>query len=180
MTTKPPADPKTIVSQLRQEPGATVDPLRETYAENLTPAAATERSLQRGRTALLCIDMQYLDAAPNEGDALVYTVTVNGQSYVVEVAAGGDISTIANAPAATAVPAAAISGSESVKAPLAGNIVKVHAAVGDAVAAGDVIVILEAMKMETEVRAPHAGTVAAVSVKEGDSVAVGDTLLSLA
>ena len=114
------------------------------------------------------------------GGAEVYTVTVNGQSYVVEVAAGGDISTIANAPAATAVPAAATSGSEPVKAPLAGNIVKVHAAVGDAVGAGDVIVILEAMKMETEVRAPHAGTVAAVSVKEGDSVAVGDTLLSLA
>jgi len=118
-------------------------------------------------------------AAP-AGGAEVYTVTVNGQSYVVEVAAGGDISTIDTAPVATAAPAAATSGSEPVKAPLAGNIVKVHAAVGDAVDAGDVIVILEAMKMETEVRAPHAGTVAAVSVKEGDSVAVGDTLLSLA
>jgi oxaloacetate decarboxylase alpha subunit len=114
------------------------------------------------------------------GGAEVYTVTVNGQSYVVEVAAGGDISTIANAPAATVAPAAATSGSEPVKAPLAGNIVKVHAAVGDVVSAGDVIVILEAMKMETEVRAPHAGTVAAVSVKAGDSVTVGDTLLSLA
>jgi oxaloacetate decarboxylase alpha subunit len=44
---------------------------------------------------------------------------------------------------------------------------------------GDVIVILEAMKMETEVRAPHAGTVGSVSVKEGDSVAVGDTLLTI-
>ena len=118
-------------------------------------------------------------AAP-AGGAEVYTVTVNGQSYVVEVAAGGDISTIDTAPVASVAPAAATSGSEPVKAPLAGNIVKVHAAVGDAVAAGDVIVILEAMKMETEVRAPHAGTVAAVSVKEGDSVAVGDTLLSLA
>ena len=65
------------------------------------------------------------------------------------------------------------------KAPLAGNIFKVNVGVGDVVAAGDVIVILEAMKMETEVRAPHGGTVSAVNVKEGDTVAVGDTLISL-
>jgi oxaloacetate decarboxylase alpha subunit len=51
---------------------------------------------------------------------------------------------------------------------------------GDVVAAGDVVLLLEAMKMETEVCAPHAGTVASVDVKEGDSVAVGDTLITLA
>jgi oxaloacetate decarboxylase alpha subunit len=72
-----------------------------------------------------------------------------------------------------------VSAGEPVKAPLAGNIFKVHAQVGDVVAAGDVIIILEAMKMETEVRAPHGGSVSGVSVQEGDSVAVGDTLITL-
>lgn len=119
--------------------------------------------------------------------AEVYTVKVNGQSYVVEVAEGGDVSAIAPAIAvpAAAAPAAAApavvppAAAEPVNAPLAGNIFKVHVAVGDTVAAGDVIVILEAMKMETEVRAPHAGTVAAVNVQEGDTVAVGDPLIQL-
>lgn len=113
----------------------------------------------------------------------VYTVTVGGQSYVVQVAEGGDISSVTPAaPAASAAPAApAVSGGagESVAAPLAGNIFKVNVAVGEHVQQGDVIIILEAMKMETEVRAARAGVVASVSVKEGDSVAVGDTLLTI-
>ncbi|HCH24847.1 MAG TPA: oxaloacetate decarboxylase, partial [Oceanospirillaceae bacterium] len=65
-------------------------------------------------------------------------------------------------------------------APLAGNIWKVHVAPGQTVQEGDVLLILEAMKMETEVRAANAGTVGEVSVKEGDAVSVGDTLLTLA
>lgn len=116
------------------------------------------------------------------GEAEVYTVTVAGQSYVVQVAEGGDISAVApvEASAPTAAPVAApISGGEPVPAPLAGNIFKVAVQAGDKVQAGDVIVILEAMKMETEVRASRAGQVGSVSVKEGDSVAVGDTLLTL-
>ena len=80
-----------------------------------------------------------------------------------------------SAPATTA-PAG---GGEPVKAPLAGNIFKVNVAAGDSVEAGQVIVILEAMKMETEVRAARAGTVTAVSVTAGDAVAVGDTLITL-
>ena len=64
-------------------------------------------------------------------------------------------------------------------APLAGNIFKVNVAVGDSVAEGDVVIILEAMKMETEIRAHQAGTVSAVKVKEGDSVSVGDVLITL-
>jgi oxaloacetate decarboxylase alpha subunit len=119
--------------------------------------------------------------APAGGSPEVYTVTVNGRSYVVEVAEGGDVSAIApvtaNPGAAAAAPAAAVG--EPLPAPLAGNIFKVTVAVGDSVAAGDVIVILEAMKMETEVRAPRDGTVASVDVKVGDSVAVGDSLISL-
>ena len=114
----------------------------------------------------------------------VYTVKVNGQAYVVEVAEGGDISAIAPAAAAPAaqaapMPAPAAGGGEPLPAPLAGNIFKVNVAVGDVVAAGDVIIILEAMKMETEVRASRDGTVSAVNVKEGDTVAVGDALITL-
>jgi oxaloacetate decarboxylase alpha subunit len=64
-------------------------------------------------------------------------------------------------------------------APLAGNIFKVNVAVGQAVKSGDIVMILEAMKMETEVRAPEGGTVKALFVKEGDAVQVGDALLTL-
>ncbi|MGB0360969.1 MAG: biotin/lipoyl-containing protein, partial [Endozoicomonas sp.] len=69
---------------------------------------------------------------------------------------------------------------EPMPAPLAGNIWKVNVTPGQSVQEGDVVLILEAMKMETEVRAPRAGQVVAVSVREGDSVAVGDQLLMLA
>ena len=121
--------------------------------------------------------------APGDGPA-VYTVSVNGQGYVVEVAEGGDVSRIAPAsappPAApAAAPAVAGGAAEPITAPLAGNIFKVNVNVGDAVAPGDVIIILEAMKMETEVRASGAGTVASVDVKIGDTVAVGDTLITV-
>ena len=115
------------------------------------------------------------------GEAEVYTVSVAGQSYVVQVAEGGDISNIApvSASSSTAVPAASGAG-EPVTAPLAGNIFKVNVSVGEHVQQGDVIIILEAMKMETEVRAAVSGAVASVSVKEGDSVSVGDVLISIA
>jgi oxaloacetate decarboxylase alpha subunit len=118
-------------------------------------------------------------APASSGQAGLYTVKVNGQSYVVEVAEGGDLSGISPvaAAAATAAPPAS---AHTLGAPLAGNIFKVKVAVGDAVTAGDVVVILEAMKMETEVRAQQSGRVAKVLVKGGDKVAVGDPLISLA
>jgi oxaloacetate decarboxylase alpha subunit len=118
-------------------------------------------------------------AAVPAGGPEVYTVKVNGQSYVVEVAEGGEVSSVSSAAQVAPAPAASSAAAEPVKAPLAGNIIKVQVAQGDTVAAGDVIVILEAMKMETEVRASRGGTVSAVKVKEGDSVAVGDVLIDL-
>ena len=121
-------------------------------------------------------------AAAAAGEAEVYTVTVAGQSYVVQVAEGGDLSSVAPVAAApvagAAAPAASVAG-DPLPAPLAGNIFQVNVRPGDQVQEGDVIVILEAMKMETEVRAPRAGTVGSVSVAEGDKVAVGDTLVTL-
>ncbi len=115
-----------------------------------------------------------------------YTVTVNGERYVVEVAEGGEIAQVqsggAPSPGASRVShdeGSAPSTGEAITAPLAGNIFKVNVRPGDTVQAGDVVIILEAMKMETEVRAASAGTVAEVKVGEGDSVAVGDTLIVL-
>ncbi|MBY4675678.1 sodium-extruding oxaloacetate decarboxylase subunit alpha [Marinobacterium arenosum] len=120
-------------------------------------------------------------AAPKKSGPEVYTISVNGQNYVVQVTEGGDISAVAPAAPAAAAPAAApAADAEAVAAPLAGNIWKVQVAAGQAVQEGDVLVILEAMKMETEVRAARAGTVSTVDVKEGDAVQVGDSLLTLA
>ncbi len=116
------------------------------------------------------------------GGPEIYTVKVNGQSYVVEVNEGGDIQSVAPAATPAAAPAAAApaGGGEPIPAPLAGNIVKVNVKTGQTVQEGDVVLVLEAMKMETEVCAPKAGTVGDVSVAEGDKVAVGETLLTIA
>ena len=119
-----------------------------------------------------------------------YTVKVDGQTYVVEVAAGGEISqiqpqgasqsSVAVAPAATAAAPVSHEIKLEMSAPLSGNIFKIHVSPGDTVKAGDVVIILEAMKMETEIRAQADGVIARLWVKEGDSVAVGAQLLSLA
>jgi oxaloacetate decarboxylase alpha subunit len=119
-------------------------------------------------------------AAPTADDSGVYTVKVNGQAYVVEVSEGGEIESLAAKPTpAAAAPTIAVAA-EALSAPLSGNIFEVRVAVGDTVVEGDVIIILEAMKMETEVRAFRSGTVVDVSVKVGDTVSVGDALISMA
>ncbi|POT54612.1 oxaloacetate decarboxylase subunit alpha [Citrobacter amalonaticus] len=107
----------------------------------------------------------------------IYTVEVDGQAFVVKVSEGGDISQLGAPVQAAAVPAGV---GTPVAAPLAGNIWKVVVSDGQRVAEGDVLLILEAMKMETEIRAAQAGTVRAIAVKAGDAVAVGDTLMQLA
>ena len=121
-------------------------------------------------------------AAPAASGSAVYTVELEGKAFVVKVSEGGDISHVATtAPQAApqAAPAPATSGTP-VTAPMAGNIWKVVTTEGQTVAAGDVLFILEAMKMETEVKAAQAGTVRGICVKAGDAVAVGDTVMTLA
>ncbi|MBO2701461.1 sodium-extruding oxaloacetate decarboxylase subunit alpha [Shewanella algae] len=115
----------------------------------------------------------------------VYTVDVQGQRFVVQVSEGGDIRQVAPLPVAepqaAPVQAPAVSGPElEMSAPLSGNIFKVQVAAGDSVRAGDVVIILEAMKMETEIRAQADGVVSRILVKEGDAVSVGTKLLALA
>ncbi len=122
--------------------------------------------------------------AAKPGEPEVYTVSVNGKEFVVQVADGGDITGIkpvgAGSATAPAAPAAApVGGGDPQSAPLAGNIFKVLVQSGEQVEEGQVVIILEAMKMETEVRAFKAGTVGSVNVKVGDAVVVGDTLLTI-
>lgn len=122
-------------------------------------------------------------AAPAASGSTVYTVELEGKAFVVKVSEGGDISHVATTTAPTAPQAAPApaptSGGTPVTAPMAGNIWKVVATEGQTVAAGDVLFILEAMKMETEVKAAQAGTVRGICVKAGDAVAVGDTVMNL-
>lgn len=122
-----------------------------------------------------------------QSGAAVYTVELEGKAFVVKVSEGGDITNIAPTQTSNAVPApqaapvaAPASGGTPVTAPMAGNIWKVVATEGQKVAEGDVLLILEAMKMETEIKAAQAGTVQGIAVKAGDAVAVGDTLMTLA
>ena len=121
-------------------------------------------------------------AAPAASGSAIYTVELEGKAFVVKVSEGGDISHVATTapqavPQTTPAPA---TGGTPVTAPMAGNIWKVVATEGQTVAAGDVLFILEAMKMETEVKAAQAGTVRGICVKAGDAVAVGDTVMTLA
>jgi len=108
-----------------------------------------------------------------------YAVSVDGKIYDVIVAPGGSIEAITLPAGDDAIKqSASITAEETLNAPLSGNIFKVLVGEGDAVEAGDVVIIMEAMKMETEIRAVNAGVITSVHTKEGDSVAVGDALLS--
>ncbi len=110
-----------------------------------------------------------------------YRVNVNGTAYEVEIELI-DANAVASAPAAApkAAPAAAPAGGQAVNAPMPGTILKVNVQNGQAVKKGDVLMILEAMKMENEIMAPCDGTVAGVAVAQGASVDSGAVLCTLA
>ncbi|MEG9476488.1 sodium-extruding oxaloacetate decarboxylase subunit alpha [Mannheimia indoligenes] len=127
-------------------------------------------------------------AAPKaqaQSGSAVYTVELEGKAFVVKVSEGGDITNIAPTTAPTPAPQAVNSvqksaNAEPVNAPMAGNILKVEVKDGQQVAEGDVLLILEAMKMETQICAAKSGTIQGINVKQGDVVAVNDTLMSIA
>ena len=104
-----------------------------------------------------------------------YKVNVNGTLYEVEIEEMTGAS--AAAPAApAAVPAAAPAGGESIKSPMPGNILDVRVSVGQSVKKGDVLMILEAMKMENEIMCPCDGKVTSVNVSKGSTVETGTLL----
>lgn len=123
-----------------------------------------------------------------------FNVTVNGVSYDVTVEEAGGTAPAASAPAqasaaapvaaapVAAAPKAAVQGSAGsvpVKAPMPGTILKLNASVGQSVKKGDVLCVLEAMKMENDICAPADGTVASVNVQKGASVNTDDVLVTL-
>ena len=116
-----------------------------------------------------------------------YTITVNGKSYDVSVEdKGGSGVTPVAAPAAAAAPAPAAApaasgsaGSLRIEAGAAGKVFSIPTKVGDHVNAGDTVVVLEVMKMETPVVAPKAGTVASIDCSEGAAVEAGDLLATM-
>jgi oxaloacetate decarboxylase alpha subunit len=109
-----------------------------------------------------------------------YAVSVDGKVFDVVVASGGDISQITHPAGDEAIKqSTSVSASEALNAPLAGNIFKVLVNEGDEVEAGEIVIIMEAMKMETEIRAVNSGTITSLHIKEGDSVTVGQALLRL-
>jgi len=115
--------------------------------------------------------------APGAGPAS-YVVKVNGKSFNVEVAESGALAAVEPVVEGQAQGPANAEG-EAVQAALAGNVFKLLVAVGDRVQSGQPVLVLEAMKMETDISAPRDGTVTAIHVAVGDSVSVGDALLSI-
>ncbi|ELD1798080.1 sodium-extruding oxaloacetate decarboxylase subunit alpha [Vibrio fluvialis] len=120
----------------------------------------------------------------SSGGVETYSVRVDGQVYNVEVGPQGQLTSViptaATQAAPVIAPAETVSDAEAVPAPLAGNIFKINVQTGSEVSEGDILIVLEAMKMETEIRAARGGVVQDLHVKEGDSVTVGAPLLSLA
>ncbi|WP_293730300.1 sodium-extruding oxaloacetate decarboxylase subunit alpha [uncultured Actinobacillus sp.] len=157
------------------------------FLENRDNPAAFEPAPTAEEPAKSAVENKAVSKPTQASGSAVYTVELEGKAFVVKVTEGGDITHIAptTAPATTAAaqPTAApapSAGGVPVTAPMAGNIWKVVATEGQSVAAGDVLFILEAMKMETEVKAAQAGVVRGIQVKAGDAVAVGDTVMTLA
>ena len=106
------------------------------------------------------------------------TVTVNGVAYNVTVEENTNGAAPVAAPAASPV-APAAAGSVPVNAPMPGTILDIKVKAGAAVKAGDVVMILEAMKMENEISAPQDGTIASIDVRKGDTVNSGDVLYTM-
>lgn len=128
------------------------------------------------------------EATVAEKEHNVAEVELNGKKYVVEVERAESVAmphlpTPKHAPATqAAAPAAApkAASANSITSPLPGSIISVNVKAGDAVKAGDTLIIIEAMKMENEVMAPADGTVKAVHVSAGQAVQQGDALVDLA
>ena len=118
-----------------------------------------------------------------------YTITVNGNVYDVIVEENGSVTAPASAPRRVATPVAAPApaapaasagaGSIKIEAGAAGKVFKLEKKVGDTVARGDAVLILEAMKMEIPVVAPEDGTVASIEVAVGDTIESGALLATL-
>lgn len=172
------------VDKLAAEKGFTLaaDKIDDALTYAMFPQVAPKFLANRGNASAF-------EAAPKGAAEDTYTISVDGNEYVVKVNEGGDVThlapingapmTMGGGASSSAAPVAA-GGGEPVASPLAGNLFKVLIQAGDHVEEGDLVIILEAMKMETEIRAPKTGTIGSVTAKEGNAVKVGDTLYTIA
>ena len=109
-----------------------------------------------------------------------YVATLNGKKYEVEIERVDEYRPLdRGAQASAPAPAPAAAGGQTVEAPMPGKILDIKVKVGDAVGYGQCVIVMEAMKMETEIVAPAAGTVASINVSTGDSVETGAVLVTL-
>ena len=128
-----------------------------------------------------------ISSSTSEEDEGIYTVSFKGQSYTVNVSAGGTIKSVGTSSDTSELSSEdsqvssepLVNGKEDISAPLSGTIWKILVSTNQNVKKGDTLLILEAMKMETEIKATQSGVVLNVGVKEGDAVTVGQLLLSL-
>jgi len=136
------------------------------------------------------IDKNNTPQSASANDEGIYTVTVDGQEYVVQVNDGGDIiqgpvaqqssdSAVDNIHKRSSHGKSVLTEGEPVSAPLSGQIVKITVRKNQTVEAGDVLIILEAMKMETEISASKDGIITEINAREGDAVNVGDSLVTI-
>ena len=137
-----------------------------------------------GSQAEISTETPLTTATASDAIAESYRVIVNGTQYDVLVAPGsGDISHIAPAAGASApvaaAPAPAVPGT-SIKAPMAGNVIDILVSVGQQVADGDPMIVIEAMKMETEIRTDVSGSVQSIAVNRGDAIGTDQVLMTIA
>lgn len=146
------------------------------------PAPSTEGKSQQSKAQS---SAETTNASPSQSGPASYDVSVDGKVYHVEVAASGELTDVQPAKAKPQADteekdtSKASVGGQAIESPLSGNVFKVLVSEGDEVADGDVVMILEAMKMETEIRSAFDGTVSRVLAKEGDAVSSGQPLIEL-
>jgi oxaloacetate decarboxylase alpha subunit len=124
------------------------------------------------------VNVENVKSAPTKSAVETYAVNVDGRNYNVAVGPSGTNISIQPEGNIT-TPSSTNSSGANIESPMAGNILKINVTPGAQIAQGDVVLIMEAMKMETEVRSRIAGTVSTINVKEGDAVAVGEALITL-
>ena len=146
------------------------------------PAPSTEGKSQQSKAQS---SAGTTNASPSQSGPASYDVSVDGKVYHVEVAASGELTDVQPAKAKSQADTEekdtpkASAGGQAIESPLSGNVFKVLVSEGDEIADGDVVMILEAMKMETEIRSAFDGTVSRVLAKEGDAVSSGQPLIEL-
>jgi oxaloacetate decarboxylase alpha subunit len=151
------------------------------FLENRNNPDAFEPKPQKSDMQTQAASMATASTAATSSPSAIenYSVKVDGKVYEVVVAPSGQIESINNEEISPSKPVEPNSAGTDLKAPLAGNIFKVNVKVGEQLEDEQVVIVMEAMKMETDIRVIKGGTVNAIHIKEGDSVSVGQVLLSV-